>query len=77
LFINFDSSVEVYKPPLLKLLCVVHIHHKLINSVQWHPTHNTGTMPGHQFYIATASNEATINVVDLSSVLGKLIRISK
>ncbi|XP_061165000.1 gem-associated protein 5-like [Saccostrea echinata] len=69
---NDDGSVEIYKPPLLKLLCVVHIHHKLVNSIQWHPVHNVDTTSSQRFYMAMGSNEATIQVVDLSSILGRV-----
>lgn len=66
----FHSSVEIYKSGTFKLLCVVHIHRKLVNSIQWHPIHNVETSSSQKYYIATGSNEATIQIVDLSSVLG-------
>lgn len=67
---NDDGSVEIYKSGTFKLLCVVHIHRKLVNSIQWHPIHNVETSSSQKYYIATGSNEATIQIVDLSSVLG-------
>ncbi|OWF45310.1 gem-associated protein 5-like [Mizuhopecten yessoensis] len=71
---NDDGSVEIYKPPNFRLVATVHIHKKLINCIQWHP-HITMASPGgspYMYWIATASNEAGVYVVNLSSLLDKV-----
>ncbi|WAQ97878.1 GEMI5-like protein [Mya arenaria] len=53
-----------------RLVAVVQTHHKLVNVVAWHP-HITMATPNnspYKHYLAIASNESYISVVDLSSL---------
>ncbi|KAL3879528.1 hypothetical protein ACJMK2_031822, partial [Sinanodonta woodiana] len=70
---NDDGSVEVYQSPDMKLLVVVHVHHKLINVIEWHPYFTMETASGSQYqhWIATGSNEAVVHVVDLAKALAE------
>ncbi|XP_032885648.1 gem-associated protein 5 isoform X2 [Amblyraja radiata] len=64
---NDDGSIEVYQAPLLRLLCTVETHHKLINAIRWHHPHSLD--PELSSLIASASNNATIYVHNLRTVL--------
>ncbi|KAK3100512.1 hypothetical protein FSP39_021082 [Pinctada imbricata] len=68
---NDDGSVEILRPPDLKLVCCIHIHHKLINSLQWHPIHTTvsSSTSAYRYYMASGSNESAIQIVDLTSAI--------
>ncbi|XP_060082615.1 gem-associated protein 5-like [Ylistrum balloti] len=70
---NDDGSVEIFKSPNFYLVATVHIHKKLINCIQWHPHITMATPSGspYKYWIATASNEAGVYIVDLSSLLNK------
>ncbi|KAK3580429.1 hypothetical protein CHS0354_035471 [Potamilus streckersoni] len=70
---NDDGSVEVYQSSDMKLLAVVHIHHKLINVIVWHPYFTMETASGSQYqhWIATGSNEAVVHVVDLTKAFAE------
>lgn len=68
----YFSSIEILEPPSLKLRGTVHVHKKLINAVAWHPHYTTTSSAGSPFknLIATGSNESSINIMDLTSIIG-------
>ncbi|XP_022084839.1 gem-associated protein 5-like isoform X2 [Acanthaster planci] len=37
---NEDGSIEIVACPSLLLLCTIRVHHKLINCLEWYPTHS-------------------------------------
>jgi hypothetical protein len=65
--------VEVFRPPDLLRLCVVHVHRKIINQIRWHPQYTAadphGTPSPYQHWMATGSNDPTIHVIDLTQYL--------
>ncbi|XP_051869754.1 gem-associated protein 5 [Pristis pectinata] len=64
---NDDGSIEIFQPPLLKLLCTIQTHHKLINAIRWHHPHSSD--PNLGFLIASGSNNAVVYVHNLKPVL--------
>ena len=68
----YFSSIEILEPPSLKLRGTIHVHKKLINAVAWHPHYTTTSSAGSPFknLIATGSNESSINIMDLTSIIG-------
>ena len=66
-------TVEVYIAGSFKLAAVVQTHHKLVNVVLWHPyiTMASSNDSPYKYYMAIASNEFHVTVVDLSSLFGK------
>lgn len=73
------SAVEVYSDGTFRLQAVIQTHHKLVNVILWHP-YVTMACPNaalYKYYIAIASNEAHITVVDLSSLFGRLCYLHK
>lgn len=62
-------SIEVLKAPMLKLLCTVQQHHKIINSLRWHHEHSSQNEL--QYLLASGSSNAIIYVHDLKSVIGE------
>ncbi|KAK9955780.1 hypothetical protein ABG768_015633 [Culter alburnus] len=64
---NEDGSIEVLKAPMLKLLCTVQQHHKIINSLCWHHEHSSQNEL--QYLLASGSNNATVYVHDLRSAI--------
>nr|XP_015817348.2 gem-associated protein 5 isoform X1 [Nothobranchius furzeri] len=64
---NEDGSIDVYQPPHLKLLCSIQQHHKIINTLRWHPDHSSA--PELHALLASGSSNAIVFVHDLRSVL--------
>uniref|UniRef100_A0A672SYA2 Gem nuclear organelle associated protein 5 n=1 Tax=Sinocyclocheilus grahami TaxID=75366 RepID=A0A672SYA2_SINGR len=64
---NEDGSIEVLKAPMLKLLCTVQQHHKIINSLRWHHEHSSQNEL--QYLLASGSSNAIVYVHDLKSVI--------
>lgn len=64
---NEDGSIEVLKAPMLKLLCTVQQHHKIINSLRWHHQHSSQNEL--QYLLASGSSNATIYIHDLRSAV--------
>ncbi|CAM4671194.1 unnamed protein product [Leuciscus chuanchicus] len=64
---NEDGSIEVFKAPMLKLLCTVQQHHKIINSLRWHHEHSS--QKELQYLLASGSSNATVYVHDLRSAI--------
>ncbi|XP_015254322.1 PREDICTED: gem-associated protein 5 [Cyprinodon variegatus] len=64
---NEDGSIDVYQAPSLKLLCSIQQHHKIINTLQWHPDH--GSTPELHCLLASGSSNAIVYVHDLKTVL--------
>ncbi|XP_067279669.1 gem-associated protein 5 isoform X2 [Pseudorasbora parva] len=64
---NEDGSIEVLKAPMLKLLCTVQQHHKIINSLRWHHEHSSQNEL--QYLLASGSSNATVYVHDLRSAI--------
>ncbi|XP_048399577.1 gem-associated protein 5 isoform X2 [Stegostoma tigrinum] len=64
---NDDGSIEIFQAPRLKLLCIIQTHHKLVNAIRWHHPH--GTQPELGSLIASGSNNATVYVHNLKTVL--------
>uniref|UniRef100_A0A673FRI5 Gem-associated protein 5-like n=1 Tax=Sinocyclocheilus rhinocerous TaxID=307959 RepID=A0A673FRI5_9TELE len=64
---NEDGSIEILKAPMLKLLCTVQQHHKIINSLRWHHEHSSQTEL--QYLLASGSSNAIVYVHDLKSVI--------
>lgn len=48
-----------------------------MNAIAWHPNFTTTSSAGSPYknYIATGTNESTVNVVDLNPVLGNSCKI--
>ncbi|CAH1777523.1 unnamed protein product [Owenia fusiformis] len=70
---NDDGSVEVFRPPDMKLLCSIQVHRKLVNCLRWHPMYTQGgsTVAEQQYWLASGSNESMIHVVNLSKILSE------
>uniref|UniRef100_A0A673LYA3 Gem-associated protein 5-like n=1 Tax=Sinocyclocheilus rhinocerous TaxID=307959 RepID=A0A673LYA3_9TELE len=64
---NEDGSIEVLKAPMLKLLCTVQQHHKIINSLRWHHEHSSQNEL--QYLLASGSTNAIVYVHDLKSAI--------
>nr|XP_061818666.1 gem-associated protein 5-like [Nerophis lumbriciformis] len=64
---NEDGCIDVYQAPTLKLLCSIQQHHKIINTLRWHPEHNH-TEELHAL-LASGSSNAIVYVHDLRSVI--------
>ncbi|KAG1969970.1 gem-associated protein 5 isoform X1 [Pimephales promelas] len=64
---NEDGSIEVLQAPMLKLLCTVQQHHKIINSLRWHHEHSS--QKELQYLLASGSSNATVYVHDLRSAI--------
>ena len=58
----------MYQAPNLKLLCSIQQHHKIINTLRWHPPHSSP--PELHGLLASGSNNAIVYVHDLRSVIG-------
>ncbi|XP_056140464.1 gem-associated protein 5 [Lampris incognitus] len=64
---NEDGSIEVYQAPSLKLLCSIQQHHKIINTLRWHPDHSSPSdLHG---LLASGSSNAKVYIHDLRSVI--------
>ncbi|KAM9846720.1 gem-associated protein 5 [Aulostomus maculatus] len=64
---NEDGCIDVYQAPCLKLLCSIQQHHKIINTLRWHPDHNAP--PELHCLLASGSSNAIVYVHDLRSVI--------
>lgn len=64
---NEDGSIEVLQAPALRLLCSIQQHHKIINVLRWH--HEHGSQPDASHLLASGSNNATVYVHNLKSVI--------
>uniref|UniRef100_A0A672SX40 Gem nuclear organelle associated protein 5 n=1 Tax=Sinocyclocheilus grahami TaxID=75366 RepID=A0A672SX40_SINGR len=64
---NEDGSIEVLKAPMLKLLCTVQQHHKMINSLRWHHEHSPQNEL--QYLLASGSSNAIVYIHDLKSAI--------
>ncbi|XP_016326475.1 gem-associated protein 5-like isoform X3 [Sinocyclocheilus anshuiensis] len=64
---NEDGSIAVLKAPMLKLLCTVQQHHKIINSLRWHHEHSSQNEL--QYMLASGSSNAIVYVHDLKSAI--------
>ena len=66
-------SIEVFAARTLRLVCVVHVHRKLVNCVAWHPEYvgTATTASPRASCLAAAGNDSVIHVVDLKGILGK------
>ncbi|XP_054610179.1 gem-associated protein 5 isoform X2 [Dunckerocampus dactyliophorus] len=64
---NEDGCIDVYQAPSLKLLCSIQQHHKIINTLRWHPEHNAP--PELHGLLASGSSNAIVYVHDLRSVI--------
>ncbi len=74
LYCMFCRSVQIFQTPMLELLCTIQVFHKLVNVCQWHPNYtsqSTEPSPCHS-WLAIGSNESTVEVVDLTNILGKV-----
>ncbi|XP_061659471.1 gem-associated protein 5 [Syngnathoides biaculeatus] len=65
---NEDGSIDVYGAPSLKLLCSIQQHHKVINTLRWHPDHDDAP-PELRGLLASGSCNAIIYVHDLRQVI--------
>ena len=66
-------TVELFKSPGFLHVMTVQVHHKLINSIQWHPYVTMETPGGspYKYWLATGSTEQMVSVVDVSKIFGK------
>ena len=69
--------VEILQPPNFRRLCVIHCHRKLITSLKWHPafTGDSSQLSPCNYWLASASYESVICVIDLKTILGTLFTI--
>lgn len=59
----------MYRAPNLKLLCSIQQHHKIINTLRWHPEHSSP--PQLHGLLASGSSNAIVYVHDLRSIIGE------
>ncbi|ESO89430.1 hypothetical protein LOTGIDRAFT_234283 [Lottia gigantea] len=67
---NEDGSVDVYWADF-KLRCVIQVHRKLINCLQWHPhitTQGGSIVSTCNSWLASGANDAMVHIVDLSDI---------
>uniref|UniRef100_A0A1A7Y5I9 Gem (Nuclear organelle) associated protein 5 n=1 Tax=Iconisemion striatum TaxID=60296 RepID=A0A1A7Y5I9_9TELE len=64
---NEDGSIDVYQAPHLQLLCSIQQHHKIINTLRWHPDQNCP--PELHALLASGSSNAIVFVHDLRSII--------
>ncbi|XP_028277545.1 gem-associated protein 5 [Parambassis ranga] len=64
---NEDGCIDVYQAPTLKLLCSIQQHHKIINTLRWHP--DLSSPPELHGLLASGSSNAIVYVHDLRSVI--------
>ncbi|TNM84420.1 hypothetical protein fugu_008598 [Takifugu bimaculatus] len=64
---NEDGCIDVYLAPDLKLLCSIQQHHKIINTLRWHPEHSSP--PQLHGLLASGSSNAIVYVHDLRSII--------
>ncbi|XP_077448071.1 gem-associated protein 5 isoform X2 [Stigmatopora argus] len=64
---NEDGCIDVYLAPLLKLLCSIQQHHKVINTLRWHPEDDAD--PELHGLLASGSCNAIIYVHDLRQII--------
>ncbi|XP_077324510.1 gem-associated protein 5 isoform X2 [Lithobates pipiens] len=64
---NEDGSIEIFRAPVLQLICTIQQHHKLVNSVRWHHDHSED--PNLSFLLASGSNNAVVYVHNLKGAL--------
>ncbi|XP_051955361.1 gem-associated protein 5 [Xyrauchen texanus] len=64
---NEDGTIDVFKAPMLKLLCTAQQHHKIINSLRWHHEHSSQNEL--QYLLASGSSNATVYVHDFRSAI--------
>lgn len=58
----------MYQAPRLKQLCSVQQHHKIINSLRWHPDHHCP--PELSALLASGSSNAIVFIHNLRAVIG-------
>ena len=68
----FYRTVELFKTPAFLHVMTIQVHHKLINSIQWHPYVTMETPGGspYKYWLASCSTESVISVVDVAKVFG-------
>lgn len=72
---NEDGSIEVFVPPDLMQIGLIMTHKKSITTLVWHHGYSevtTSDVGSCKYWLASGSNEFSIHVHDLSSVLGDL-----
>ncbi|XP_077983936.1 gem-associated protein 5-like [Glandiceps talaboti] len=82
---NEDGSIEIFLAPSLLLLCSIHVHHKIINCLQWYPdwSHHKTTSQSNttcpdvaddqsncKNWLAAGSNDPPIHIYDLTDIMG-------
>ena len=72
-FLSNFRTVELFKSPGFLHVMTIQVHHKLINSIQWHPYVTMETPGGspYKYWLATGSTEQMVSVVDVAKVFGK------
>ncbi|XP_074527898.1 gem-associated protein 5 [Halichoeres trimaculatus] len=64
---NEDGCIDVYEAPSLKLLCSIQQHHKIINTLRWHP--DLSSPPELHGLLASGSSNAIVFIHDLRSII--------
>lgn len=69
LVLGCRRCIDVYRAPNLKLLCSIQQHHKIINTLRWHPEHGSSSQL--HGLLASGSSNAIVYVHDLRSIIGE------